>query len=171
MPNAVDVHRATLSAAAEMNAKLAEVSATLQRIRSEVDALTQNAEFRSVLRQEQTWLAQAERTVIEVRRWRDLEAHRFWPGVVYRWALALAFALAAAWSGAAGYARVTQPYAERLAQVQPRLELLDFVEFRMETMSPSERRQLDALMKWPMLLEPARKSVLPPRRQPQGAAR
>jgi hypothetical protein len=150
MPNAVDVHRATLSAAAEMNAKLADVSATLQRIRSEVDALTQNSELRRILRQEQTWVEQAERTVHEVQRWRNLEAYRFWPGVVYRWALALAFALAGAWAVGAGYAWVTNAYPIHLADPRPGLELLDFIEQRAATLTPSERRQVDEIMRWPI---------------------
>jgi hypothetical protein len=147
MPNAIDVHRAQLTAVAELKAKLAEVSNLVQRITSEVDALTNNAELRSILRQEQTWLDQAERTVNEVRRWRDLEAYRFWPGVVYRWALALAFALAAVWTAGAGYARVTRPYAAEIAALRSRAEFVDLVEQCMVTMTGSERRQFDALMK------------------------
>jgi hypothetical protein len=147
MPNAIDVHRAQLTAVAELKAKLAEVSNLVQRITSEVDALTNNAELRSILRQEQTWLDQAERTVNEVRRWRDLGAYRFWPGVVYRWALALAFALAAVWTAGAGYARVTKPYAAEIAALRSRAEFVDLVEQRVVTMTGSERRQFDALMK------------------------
>lgn len=147
MPNAIDVHRAQLTAVAELKAKLAEVSNLVQRITSEVDALTNNAELRSILRQEQTWLDQAERTVHEVRRWRDLEAYRFWPGVVYRWALALAFAMAAVWTAGAGYARVTKPYAAEIAALRSRAEFVDLVEQRVVTMTGSERRLFDALMK------------------------
>ncbi len=82
-----------------------------------------------------------------MRRWRDLEAYRFWPGVVYRWALALAFALAAVWTAGAGYARVTKPYAAEIAALRSRAEFVDLVEQRVVTMTGSERRQFDALMK------------------------
>ena len=66
MPNAIDIHRAQLEAAKQVQVKLAEVSELVQRIRSEVDALTRNVEFRNLLRQEETWLQQAQRTVTEV---------------------------------------------------------------------------------------------------------
>ncbi len=82
-----------------------------------------------------------------MRRWRDLEAYRFWPGVVYRWALALAFALAAVWTAGAGYARVTRPHAAEIAVLRSRAEFIDLVERRVATMTASERRQFDALMK------------------------
>src|SRR5437667_3108291 len=104
MPNALDMYRAQQIAANEVHAKLSEVAALVQRVRTEVNALTQDHRVQEVLRQEQTWLEQAERTVKEVQRWRDLEAYRFWPGVVYRWAFALAFALFAVWASSAGYA-------------------------------------------------------------------
>jgi hypothetical protein len=43
-----------------------------------------NADLRALLQHEQTWLAQAERTVAEVRAWREREARQFWPGVAQR---------------------------------------------------------------------------------------
>src|SRR5712691_8729331 len=104
MPNALDMYRAQQTAANEVHAKLSEVAALVQRVRVEVNALAQDHRVPEVFRQEQTWLEQAERTVKEVQRWRDLEAYRFWPGVVYRWAFALVFALATVWTAAAGYA-------------------------------------------------------------------
>lgn len=128
------------------------MSELVQRIRSEVDALTRNVEFRNLLRQEETWLQQAQRTVTEVRHWRDREAYRFWPGVARRWMLALAFALLAVWSAGAGYAWVTNPWVKELPELRARLEKLDFIEQRAATLTPAEQRQLDALMKWPMSL-------------------
>jgi len=99
-------------------------------------------------RQEQTWLEQAERTVKEVQRWRDLEAYRFWPGVIYRWAFALAFALFAVWVSGAGYAWMNNDRDRELAVLRSRLEVLDFIEQRVATLTAAEQRQLDALMKW-----------------------
>jgi hypothetical protein len=147
MPNALDMYRAQQTAANEVHAKLSEVAALVQRVRVEVNALAQDHRVQEVLRQEQTWLEQAERTVKEVQRWRDLEAYRFWPGVVYRWAFALVFALVAVWSAAAGYAWMNSNRDHELAELRSRLERLDSFEQRTSTMTPIERRQLDALMK------------------------
>src|SRR5262245_36100955 len=104
MPNALDMYRAQQTAANELYAKLAEVAALVQRVRVEVSALAQDHRVQEVLRQEQTWLEQAQRTVKEVQHWRELETFRFWPGVLYRWAFAFAFALFAVWASSAGYA-------------------------------------------------------------------
>ena len=72
---------------------------------------------------------------------------RFWPGVVRRWVIALAFALASAVAAGAGYAWVTKPYATELAAVRSRVELADLVQHRIVTMTPAERRQFDTLMR------------------------
>ena len=53
-----------------------------------------NDELQAVLQRERSWLDQAQRTMEEARRWRELEMRRFWPGVIRRWLLALVFALA-----------------------------------------------------------------------------
>jgi hypothetical protein len=78
--------------------RLQDIADLLAQVRKEVEAVVGNADLRAVLQGEQTWLAQAERTVAEVRAWREREAQRFWPAVARRWALALIFALASAWS-------------------------------------------------------------------------
>ena len=46
------------------------------------------------------------------------------------------------------YAWIAKPYAAELETLRPRAELGLLVEQRMNTMTPAERRQLDALMKW-----------------------
>lgn len=159
MPNAVDMYRAQQTAAKEVHAKLSEVSTLVQQVRREMDALAKNYDLRDLIRQEHTWLEQAERTVKEVQRWRDLEAYRFWPGVVYRWALALAFALFAVCAAAAGYAWVNNDYAREIAGLRSRLEMLDFIERRAATLTATEQRQLDALMKWPTSLAGKERSL------------
>ena len=107
MANALDMYRAQQTAAKEVHAKLSEVSALVQQVRREVDALAKNHDLRDLIRQELTWLEQAERTVKEVRRWRELEAYRFWPGVVYRWTFALA-SRCSPWAANAGHAWVNE---------------------------------------------------------------
>src|SRR5436190_395479 len=104
MPNAIDTFRAQREAADRVYERLQEISGLLAQVRKEVDAVAGNADLRALLQREQSWLAQAERTIAQVRAWREREAQRFWPGVARRWALAVVFALASAWAVGAGYA-------------------------------------------------------------------
>ena len=147
MPSALDTFRAQQEAADHLQARLIAISGLLAQLRQQVDALVVNDELKSILQQEQNWLERAERTVAEVRRWREQEMLRFWPGVVRRWALALAFALASAWVVGAGYAWATEPYVKELAALRARVEFANFIEHRVLTMTPTERRQFDALMR------------------------
>jgi hypothetical protein len=85
--------------------------------------------------------------VSEVRSFREQEMLRFWPGVFRRWIVALVFALASAAAAGAGYAWWTRLYAAELAALRSRVGVVDFVEQRVLTMTPAERRQFDTLMK------------------------
>lgn len=68
--------------------------------------------------------------------------------MIRRWALALIFALASAAATGAGYAWLTQPHRAELATLRSRVDFADYVEHRVMTMTPVERRQFDTLMKW-----------------------
>ena len=120
----------------------------MSRVRGEVDRLAHDKAFLAVLQQEQNWLAAAQRTVIEVRSWREQERLRYWPGVASRWMVALAFALASTAAAGASYGWATAPHAAELATLRPRAEFAAFVEHRIMTMTSAERRQLDGLMRW-----------------------
>ncbi len=148
MKSSLDTFRAQREAADQIHARLTEVSQVLKEVQSQVDAIAGNADLRAVLRDEQNWLRQAQELLADVRYFREQERVRFWPAVRRRWALALVFALASAAAAGAGYAWVTQPYAAELATLRDRSELLDVFVQRTLTLSPAERRQLDALMKW-----------------------
>lgn len=148
MPSALDTFRAQREAADHVYARLTEISGLLGLLRSQAAALARNDELWAVLQQEQSWLEQAQRTASEVRAWREHESRQFWLGVLRRWALALVFALASASAAGAGYAWVTQPHAAEFAVLRSRAEFADFVEQRVLTMTPAERRQFDALIKW-----------------------
>jgi hypothetical protein len=93
-------------------------------------------------------LTRAQLAVSEVRSFREEDMLRFWPAVLRRWAVALVFALASAAAAGAGYAWWTKPYAAELAALRSRVGFVDFVEHRVLTMTPAERRQFDTLMKW-----------------------
>ncbi len=148
MSNALDTFRAQREAADGAYARLTEVSLLLRDLRKQADGLAQNSELKAVLQREQSWLDQAQRTIDEARRWRELEMKRFWPGVWRRWALALVFALASAAAAGTGYVWASRPYQAELAALRSRMEFAEFVERRALTMTPAERRQFDVLMKW-----------------------
>jgi hypothetical protein len=117
-------------------------------LRVQVAGIANDRDLRAVLREEHTWLEAAQRTIAETQRWREEEQRRYWPGVASRRITALAFALLSAVAVGTGYAWIANPYASELETLRPRAELGLLVEQRMNTMTPAERRQLDALMKW-----------------------
>lgn len=148
MPSAIDVFREQREATEQLHARVREISALLDQVRQQVNALALNDDLRSMLRQEQDWLTRAQLAVSEVRSFREQDMLRFWPGVIRRWAVALLLALISAAAAGAGYAWWTKPYAAELADLRSRVEFARFVEHRVLTMTPTERRQMDALMKW-----------------------
>ena len=148
MPTAIDTFRAQREAADGVYARLTAVSQLLHDLRGQADALVNNDELQAVLHRERSWLDQAQRTMEEARRWRQVEMRRFWPGVWRCWVLALVFALASAAAGGAGYAAVMRPWAAEIAALRERMAFAEFVERRVVTMTPGERRQFDTLMKW-----------------------
>jgi len=117
MPNALDVFREQREAAGLVYARVRELSELLSKVSEQFDALTRNDELRGLLRDEQRWLAEAERAVSEVRFWRQEERAHFWPAIWRRWVIAVLFALPGAWAAGAGYAWATRPCANELAQL------------------------------------------------------
>ena len=148
MSNALDAFRAQREAVEQVHTRLTEVGELLRSLQSQVDAVAQNQSLRDLLKGERTWLERTERTLAEVRSFREQEMRRFWPGVWRRWLVAVLFALAAAVASGAGYAAWIRPHEAELASLRARVELLDVVAQRVLAMSPGERRQFDALMKW-----------------------
>jgi hypothetical protein len=148
MANALDIFREQRVAAGQVYAALKETSELVRGLQSQVNALTRIDELKALLLQEDHWLQETERVVAEARRLRDDEIRRLRPAMIRRWALALVFALASAAATGAGYAWWTRPYQAEVEALRSRLDLVEFVEHRALTMSPAERRQFDALMKW-----------------------
>jgi hypothetical protein len=148
MTNALDVFREQQDAAKQVHAQLRDVSILLEQLQGQVAALANDRDLREVLREERLWLDVARQTIAEAQRWRIDEQRRYWPGVAYRWFTALAFALLSAVAVGTGYGWIAKPYAVELDGLRSQAELGLFVEHRMSTMMPAERRQLDALMKW-----------------------
>ena len=147
MPNALDMFRAQREAADQVHARLTEVGVLLNELRTQVDAVAGNPQFRALLQDEQTLLTRTETLLTDVRHVREQEVGRFWPAVWRRWALALGFALASAATAGAGYAWATRPYATELKTLRSRTAFADAVARRIATMTPAERRQFEALMK------------------------
>lgn len=148
MSSALDMFREQQDAARQVHAQLVEVAALLEQLRVQVAGISNDRDLRAVLREEHTWLEAAQRTIVETQRWREEEQRRYWPGIAYRWATALAFALLSALAVGTGYGWIAQPDVSELETLRPRAELGLLVEQRMNTMTPSERRQFDTLMKW-----------------------
>ncbi len=148
MSSALDAFRAQREAADAVHARLTEVATLLRDLREETHALANNEAFRKLLQDEQTWLVRAEHTITSIRHHREWEVHRFWPAVWRRWAVAAAFVVLTAAAAGAGYAWIARPYETELATLRARVEFLDAVARRVLTMTPTERRQFDALMKW-----------------------
>ena len=148
MQNALDAFRAQREGADQVHARLTAVAQILERLTGQVDAVAGNTELRAVLRDEHDWLRQAQQLLTDVRHFREQERLRFWPGVWRRWVLAVVFALASAAAAGAGYAWWTKPLVAELKELRERAALGAAVNARVATMTPGERRQLDALMKW-----------------------
>jgi hypothetical protein len=146
MANALDAFRAQREAVDQMHARLGEVSDLLARLRVQVDGLALHKDLKDTLRDEQLWLVQAQRTMQEARRWREMESHRVWSPVLWRWAMAFAYALIAAWLAAAGYAWMTEPHAAELERLRRQTSFSAFVERRLEHMTPADVQEFERLM-------------------------
>ncbi len=148
MSNALDEFRAQMAAVEKAHARLTELSELLNRLRSQVETLAHDQTLRELMRDERSWLDQAKQAVAEVRAFREQEMRRFWPAMWRRWAVATAFALASAFAFGSGYVWASRPDQSELASLRSRVELMDLVAKRVMTMTPAERREFDALMKW-----------------------
>ncbi len=147
MASALEEFRAQREAVEGIHARLGETAELLRAIKREGDALANNDQLRKLLQDEQTWLVRAQDLVKQVRQFRECESARFWPAVWRRWMFVMVIATVTAFAGGAGYAWVIRPFDHELADLRKRVELLDFVAQRVIRMTPSERRQFDALMK------------------------
>lgn len=148
MSSAIDVFREQREAADQIHARVTEISEVLDRVRNQVNALVKDDELRAVLRKEESWLQRAHSVLADLRSFREQDALRFRSAVVRRWIVALVFALGSAAVAGASYAWATKPYAAELEALRTRLAFVEFVEHRVVTMTPAERRRFDELMKW-----------------------
>jgi hypothetical protein len=148
MSTALDLFRAQQAAVERLLERVQELSGRIGQLQAQVETLTHDPDLHAVLLEERRWLDRARQVIDETRQWREQEARRYLPALAYRWMAALAFALVSAYAVGLGYARVAKPFAAELDALRPRAELGLLVEHRMATMTPAERRQLDALMNW-----------------------
>jgi hypothetical protein len=149
MPSALDLFRAQQQAAEAVYARLQEVAALLADLRKEADGLQRTDELKRLLERQERWLIEARETVTHVEWARENDMHRFWRGIVLRWFVAAVFAIAAAAAAGGGYVAFTRPYDRELEQLRDQAAFGQFVEQRALSMSAAERRQFDALMRWP----------------------
>jgi hypothetical protein len=78
MPSALDTFRAQREAAEGIHGCLQQIAELLMRLRQEADAIAHNDDLRAVFQREESWLEHAERTVAELREWREREAGQCW---------------------------------------------------------------------------------------------
>ena len=147
MGNAIDAFRAQREAVEQLQAQLSALSEQLPKLQQQIASLALNEELKTLLRDEHSWLAQAENTIATVRRWREQDAYAFWWPLMWRWVVVCAFALASVTLAGAGYAWVSQPYAAENATLRSRAELADRIERRLLTMTPADRQQFERLMR------------------------
>jgi hypothetical protein len=148
MSNPIEAFREQRAVAVEVYATLKDVAALLSSLKEQADGLMPIDELRELLDQERAWLQEAQRTLSQVRDLRANELRHLRTSRLAQWVAALVFALASAVAVGAGYAWVTRPYASELSELRAREEFAELVERRFVTMTPAERRQFDALMKW-----------------------
>jgi hypothetical protein len=145
--SALDTFRAQQEAAEAIHQRLQDVAVLIHRMNTSIDVLVHNADYKQLLAREESWLREAQKTAAEVSAWRAREARQFWPRIG-RWIVAAVFALASAGAAGAGYAWITKPYAVEISNLKTRVEFADYVERRVVSMTPSQRRQFDTLMQW-----------------------
>jgi hypothetical protein len=73
---------------------------------------------------------------------------QLWPRLG-RWIVAAMFALASAAAAGAGHAWITKPYAAEINDLKARMQFAEYIEHRIVTMTPAQRRQFDSLMQLP----------------------
>lgn len=147
MSSALKAFRAQREEVEQIHARLTQVVELLQAIRSEANVIAHDEVLRKLLQEEQTWLLRSQDLIKEVRYFREMETRRFWPAIWRRWLVALAFALAGAAAFGVGRVWASRPYEAEVASLRFRVEVLDAVAARILTMTPTERRQFDVLMK------------------------
>jgi hypothetical protein len=145
--SALDAFRAQQEAADAIHLKLQEVSFQLQKMHASMDALGSNVKLKELLAREESWLREAQRLVTEVRAFRAREARHIWARIA-RGLVAALFALASAAAAGAGYAWITQPYAAEINELKARMDFAAHIERRLVEMTPAQRRQFDALMRY-----------------------
>src|SRR3954465_13145249 len=130
MGNALDAFKAQREAVESLHAKLNEVASLVATLKQQVDGLALHPELKQTLHDEQVWLAKAQDLVQQVRHWREREFRNFRYGVVWRWVLACAFALAAVGIGAATYVWTSRPYAAEIERLRTQAQFADQIEHR-----------------------------------------
>lgn len=147
MASALEAFRAQRRAVDDLRSQLLEVAGLLKSLQGQVSAITRDGELAALVRGERRWRLRLEDAMTQARRFRELEAQRFWPAALRRWMVACAFSLATSAALGVGYVWAAQPYVDEMEALRRRAEQFDFVTERVIEMSPAERRQFEALMR------------------------
>src|SRR6516225_11798058 len=114
MGNALDTFRAQQRATETLHTRLKEVAALVSDLTARVDRLCIGGDLKATLEAEYRWLAKMQDVLQDAQRWRDREFRELRRGAVWRWSIAIAFALAVSMASAAGFTWARQLYASEL---------------------------------------------------------
>jgi hypothetical protein len=146
MPTAIEMFRQQREAAERVHQQLLEVSRLLAELQRRTAALTNDESLRTLLREEQNWLIEAQRFVAEVRYLR-LAVDQRWSSKLARWTLPILFALTSALVAGVGFGAVTKRDVAEDRSLRNRAAFAETVLERLDAMTPAERRQFDRLLK------------------------
>ena len=147
MRSTLDAFKAQQQAAEALHAKLAEVATLMSTLQPQLERLRVDQQLRETFDAESRWLAQVQALVKDVRTFREAEFRWFRLGVLWRWAMACLFALAAIGVGQAVQVWADKPYSEELDRLRAQAAFAEVVQHRISSMTPAERQQFDRLMK------------------------
>ncbi len=132
MSSALEMFKQQKAAVEELLAITRGLQASIAGARKELDTISRHDGLRSILTEEQRWLARTEDAVRTVRAWREHERRAYWPLLAWRWAVAVTFALLVSIADGAGYvgastvescalhfARLTTPEARAITRGVP----------------------------------------------------
>ena len=149
MGSALDVFKAQQQAVEDLYSRLTEVAALVSELKKQVDALRVADDLKDTLEAEHAWLARLHDLLRDVQSWRERELRQVRRTMLWRWSVAVVFALTASAATGAGLLWAWQPYASEIADLRSQAKFAEFVERRMAQMTAGERQEFERLMRSP----------------------
>ena len=147
MTNALEAFRAQREAVEDLHSRVREVAGLLNQIQREVSHLTSHHQLREFLNEQRAWLARTEESISRLRALRQSDMYRVGRSIVWRWAVAVLFAVSAIAVAAAAYGWMARTKAADVALLHERARFAENIERRLGELTPAERRQFERLMR------------------------